>query len=74
MKSKEGRNVDLKIIITHNIGDGVSSIIEWMKLPMSTRKVFFLQVQPKFISHLKCVWHPVLIMALVVLGIGIGLM
>jgi hypothetical protein len=40
-----------------------------MKLLMGSCKVFFLQVQPNFISHLKLVWHPMLIMALLVLGI-----
>jgi hypothetical protein len=38
---------------------------------MGSCKVFFLQVQPNFISHLKLVWHLVLIMALLVLGIGL---
>jgi hypothetical protein len=33
--------------------------------------VFFLQVQPNFISHLKLVWQTVLIMALFVPGIGL---
>ena len=38
---------------------------------MGSCKVLFLQMQPNFISHLKLVWHPVLIMVLLVLGIGI---
>jgi hypothetical protein len=38
---------------------------------MGSCKEFFLQVQPNFISHLKLVWHLVLIMALLVLGIGL---
>jgi hypothetical protein len=42
-----------------------------MKLPMGHYKAFFLQVQPNFISHLKLVWHLMLIMALIVLGIGL---
>jgi hypothetical protein len=71
VQAKEGGNVELKIIVTHNLGDGIRSIAEWMKLPMGSCKVFFLQVQPNFISHLKLVWHPVLIMALLVLGIGL---
>jgi hypothetical protein len=71
VQAKEGGNVELKIIVTHNLGDGIRSIVEWMKLLMGSCKVFFLQVQPNFISHLKLVWHPVLIMALLVLGIGL---
>jgi hypothetical protein len=71
VQAKEGGNVELKIIFTHNLGDGVRSITEWMKLPMGSCKEFFLQVQPNFISHLKLVWHPMLIMALLVLGIGL---
>jgi hypothetical protein len=71
VQAKEGGNVELKIIVTHNLGDGIRSIAEWMKLLMGSCKAFFLQVQPNFISHLKLVWHPMLIMALLVLGIGL---
>ena len=61
---------ELKIIVTHELGDGVRSIVKWKKLLMGLRKAFFLQVQPNFILHLKLVWHPMLIMVLLVLGIG----
>jgi hypothetical protein len=71
MKSKEWGNVELKRIITHNLGDGVRSIVEWMKLLMVPHKAFLMQVQPNFISHLKIVWNSVLIMAPLVLGIGL---
>ena len=71
VQDKEWGKVELKIIVTHSIGDSVGSIKKWMKLPMRPYKGFFLQVQPKFVSHLKLVWHPLLIMALLVLGIGI---
>jgi hypothetical protein len=71
VQDKEGGNVELKIIVTHNLGDGISSIEERMMLLMGPCKAFFLQMQPNFISHLKLVGHPVLIMALLVLGIGI---
>jgi hypothetical protein len=40
-----------------------------MNISMGSCKAFFLQVQPNFISHLKPLWHPVLIMVLLVLGI-----
>jgi hypothetical protein len=43
--------------------------MEWEKIPMGSSKVFFLQLQPNFVSHLKLMWHPVLIMALIVLVI-----
>jgi hypothetical protein len=69
--AKERGNVELKIIITHNLDDGVRSITEWTKLLMGPCKVFFLQMQPNFVSHLKRMWHPVLIMALLVLGVGL---
>jgi hypothetical protein len=69
VQAKERGNVELKIIVTHNLGDGVRPIMEWEKLPMGPCKAFFLQVQPNFVSHLKLMWHPMLIMALLVLGI-----
>jgi hypothetical protein len=69
VQAKEWGKVELKKIITHNLGDGVGSITEWMKLLMRPCKAFFLQVKPNFVSHLKLVWHPVLIMELLALGI-----
>ena len=71
VKAKEGRNVELKIIIPHGFGDSVRPITEWAKLPMGSCKAFFLQVQPKFVTHLKLMWHSMLIMALLVLVIGL---
>ena len=71
MEAKEVGNVELEQIITHNLGDGVRSIAEWINLLMGSCKVFFMQMQAIFISHLKFVWHPVLIMVLLVLGIGL---
>jgi hypothetical protein len=42
-----------------------------MKILMGSCEALFLQMQPYLIiSHVKCVWHPMLIMALLVLGIG----
>ena len=71
VKSKEGANVELKITVTQNLRDGVRSIMEWKNLLMRPCKAFFLQVKPNFVSHLKLVWHSLLIMALLVLGIGL---
>jgi hypothetical protein len=47
----------------------VRTIMEWEKLLMGPCKSFFLQVQPNFVSHLKLMWHLMLIMALLVLGV-----
>ena len=69
MQDKERRNVELKIIIHHGLDDGVRSIMEWAKLLMGSSKALFLQVQPNFVTHLKLMWHSVLIMALLVLVI-----
>ena len=69
VQAKERRNVELKRIIPHGLGDNVQSIKKWVKLPMGSYKAFFLQVQPNFVTHLKLMWHPMLIMALLVLGI-----
>jgi hypothetical protein len=69
VQAKEVGNVELKIIFTQNLGDGVRPIVVWMKILMGSYKEFILEVKPKCISHLKLVWHPMLIMALFVLGI-----
>jgi hypothetical protein len=71
VQAKERRNVELKIIITHNLGDGVQPITEWEKILMGSCKAFFLQVQPSFVAHLELMWDLVLIMALLVLVIGL---
>ena len=67
VQAKERRNVELKSIIPHGLGNGVRLIKEWVKLPMGSCKAFFLQVQPNFFVHLKLMWHSMLIMALLVL-------
>jgi hypothetical protein len=69
VQAKERGNVELKRIATQNLGDGLKPITEWDKILMRHFKVFFLQVQPDFVSHLKIMWHPMLIMAFLVLGI-----
>jgi hypothetical protein len=71
VQAKEWGKVELKIIVTHNLGDGVGSIMEWIKLLMRPYKAFFMQVKQNFVSHLTLVWHPVMIMVLLVLGIGL---
>ena len=42
VQAKERRNVELKIIIPHGLGDGVWPIKEWAKLLMRSCKAFFL--------------------------------
>jgi len=59
----------LKIIISHNLGNVLRPIYEWYELPVCYGKVIFLQIQPHFVAHLKLMWHPMLIMSLLVLGI-----
>ena len=71
VQAKERRNVELESFVTHSLGDGVRPITEWAKLPMGSCKAFFLQVQPNFVAHLKLMWNPMLIMALLVLVIGL---
>jgi hypothetical protein len=71
VQAKERRNVELKIIIPHDLCDSVKPIKKWAKLLMGSCKAFFLQVQPNFIAHLKLMWHPMLIMVLFVLVIGL---
>jgi hypothetical protein len=71
VQAKERRNIEHKINIPHNLGDGVWPITEWAKLLMWSYKTFFLQVQPNFVAHLKLMWNLMLIMALLVLVIGL---
>jgi hypothetical protein len=71
VQAKERRNVELKRIIPHGLRDGVEAIMEWVKLPMGSCKAFFLQVKPNIVAHLKLMWHPMLIMVLLVLIIGL---
>ena len=45
--------------------------MEWVKHSMGSYKALFLQVQPNFVTPLKLMWHPLLIMVLHVLVIGL---
>jgi hypothetical protein len=71
VEAKERRNVVLKAIVPHGLGDGVQPIIEWENISMGSCKEFFLQFQPNFVTHLKLMWHSMLIMLLIVLVIGL---
>jgi hypothetical protein len=48
-------DVELKIIVTHNLGDGVRSIAEWTKLPMGlVLPVLYLMLRwncCKYVDH-----------------------
>jgi len=68
---KEWGNVELEKIVSHNLGDVVRPISEWSYIPKGSRKEFFQQMEPNFITHLKLIWHLMLIMLLFVLGIGL---
>jgi hypothetical protein len=37
-------SVELKIIVTHILGDGVRPIVKWVELPMDPCKKLLLQV------------------------------
>jgi len=54
---------------SHSIGNGVRTILEWSEFPIGSGKTFLLQMKPEFVNHLKLVWHPMLIMSLLILGI-----
>lgn len=71
LQAKEWGNVEVESIFTHNFGDYVGSISEWSDLLMDSDKALFLQIQQNFVPHLKRMWHLMLIMSWLVLGIGI---
>jgi hypothetical protein len=68
--TKEWWNVELKGIFLYNLGEGVWPISERTKLAVGSSEVLLLQMQPHFVAHLEVVWHPMLIMSLLVLSIG----
>ena len=70
MQTKEWWNAELKGIFPYNLGEGVRPISEWTKLAVGSNEALLLQMQPHFVTHLEVVWHPVLIMSLLVLSIG----
>jgi hypothetical protein len=42
VQAKEGGKVELKIIFTHSLFDGVRSIVEWKRISMGPYKELFL--------------------------------
>jgi len=69
VQAKEWENAELKCIVSHSLGNGVRTISEYSEFMISSGKAFLLQMQPNFVAYLKLVWHPMLIMLLLVLGI-----
>ena len=69
VQAKEWGNAEFKCIISHSLGNGVRTISNWYEFPIGSGKAFLLKMQPDFVAHLKLMWHPMLIMSLLVLGI-----
>jgi hypothetical protein len=70
VQTKEWWNAELKGIFPYSLGEGVGPISKRTKLAVGSSEVFLLQMQPHFVAHLEVVWHPMLIMSLLVLSIG----
>jgi hypothetical protein len=70
VQAKERGNTQFKIILTHNLGDGVRTVSEWVELLMGFSKALFLQMKPYLIYHLKLLSYPMLIVVLLIHGIG----
>jgi hypothetical protein len=70
VQTKEWWNVELKGIFPYSLREGVWPISKRTKLALGSSKAFLLQMQPHFVTHLEVVWHPMLIMSLLVLSIG----
>ena len=69
MQDKEWWNVEIKIIVSYNLSDGVRSISEWVKLAVGPSDELLLQMYLNFVYHLELMWHLMLIMTLFVLSI-----
>jgi hypothetical protein len=70
VQTKEWWNAELKGIFPYSLGEGVWPISKRTKLVVGSNEAFLLQMQPHFVTHLELVWHPMLIMSLLVLSIG----
>ena len=57
-------------IFPYSLGEGVRPISEQTKLASGSSEALLWQMQPHFVAHLEVVWHPMLIMSLLVLSIG----
>jgi hypothetical protein len=70
VQTKEWWNAELKDIFPYNLGDVVQPISKRTKLAVGSSEALLLQMQPHFVTQLEVVWHPMLIMSLLVLSIG----
>jgi hypothetical protein len=70
VQTKEWWNAKLKGIFPYNLGEGVRPISKKTKLAVGSNEALLLQMQPHFVTQLEVVWHPMLIMSLLVLSIG----
>jgi hypothetical protein len=70
VQTKEWWNAELKGIVLYSLSEGVRPISERTKFAVGSNEALLLQMQPHFVAHLKVVWHPMLIMSLLVLSIG----
>jgi hypothetical protein len=70
VQTKEWWNAELKGIFPYNLGEGVRPISKRTKLAVGSSEALLLQMQPHFVAHFEVVWHPMLIMSLLVLSIG----
>jgi len=70
MQTKDWWNTELEGIVPYYLGDNVWPISERAKLADWPSEALVLQMQPNFVTHLELVWHPMLIMLLLVLSIG----
>jgi len=48
----------LQSIIPRSLGTSVRTMSEWSELLMGSCKVFFLQMQPDLVAHLKLARYP----------------
>jgi hypothetical protein len=70
VQTKEWWNDELKGIFPYSLGEGVRPILKRSNLVVGSNEALLLQMQPHFVTHLEVVWHPMLIMLLLVLSIG----
>ena len=70
MQTKEWWNTELEGIVPYSLGDGVRPVPEQAKLAVGSSEALLLQMLPYFVAHLEILWHPMLIMALLLISIG----
>jgi len=69
VQTEEMGNTQFKMILIHNLRDGVRPILEWLELHAGGYEAFFLQMQPHLITDLKLVWNLMLVMSFLILGV-----